>query len=158
MSMEGTTPRSRFWLLITALLVLIIVPFCIWGGWFEQMLDLQGAKRWMESLGLWAWLGGIALLLSDLVLPIPSTVVMSALGLAYGWFWGGVVSVAGSVLSGIVAYGLCLRFGRKPAVWLAGEAGLAKARPSSAVNAAAGSSRSPAGCPFFRRPSRASQG
>lgn len=118
--------RSRLWLLITALLVLIIAPFCIWGGWFEQMLDLHGAKAWMESLGPWAWLGGIALLVSDLVLPIPGTVVMSALGLAYGWFWGGVVSVAGSALGGLVAYALCRKFGHKPAIWLAGEDGLAK--------------------------------
>lgn len=109
-----------------ALLVLIIAPFSIWGGWFERMLDLQGAKGWMESLGPWAWLGGVVLLVSDLVLPIPGTVVMSALGLVYGWFWGGVASVAGSALGGLVAYALCRKFGHKPAVWLAGEEGLAK--------------------------------
>jgi uncharacterized membrane protein YdjX (TVP38/TMEM64 family) len=118
--------RSRFWHLIAALLVLIIAPFCIWGGWFEKMLDLQGAKAWMESLGAWAWLGGVALLISDLVLPVPSTVVMSALGLVYGWFWGGIASVAGAVLAGLVAYGLCRKFGHRPALWLAGDEGLAK--------------------------------
>jgi uncharacterized membrane protein YdjX (TVP38/TMEM64 family) len=118
--------RSRLWLLVVILLVLIIAPFCIWGGWFEKMLDLQGAKTWMESFGPWAWLGGIALLIGDLVLPIPGTVVMSALGLVYGWFWGGLASVCGSVLAGLVAYGLCRKFGRGPAVWLAGEVGLAK--------------------------------
>lgn len=118
--------RSHLWILVTTLLVLIIGPFVIWGGWFEQMLDLHGTKAWMESLGPWAWLGGIALLVSDLVLPIPGTVVMSALGLVYGWFWGGVVSVAGSALGGLVAYALCRKFGHKPAIWLAGEDGLAK--------------------------------
>lgn len=123
---ETDTHRSRLWLLITALLVLIIAPFCVWGGWFEKMLDLQGAKVWMESLGPWAWPGGIVLLVSDLVLPVPGTVVMSALGLVYGAFWGGVASVAGSMLSGLVAYSLCRRFGHKPAIWLAGEDGLAK--------------------------------
>src|SRR5215212_7067927 len=99
--------RSRLWLLIMVLLVLIIAPFCIWGEWFEKMFDLHGAKAWMESLGAWAWLGGVALLISDLVLPVPSTVVMSALGLVYGWFWGGLASVVGAVLAGLVAYGLC---------------------------------------------------
>ena len=117
---------SRLWLLITVLLVLIIAPFCIWGQWFEKMFDLHGAKAWMESLGPWAWLGGIALLVSDLVLPIPGTVVMSALGLVYGWFWGGVASVVGAMLGGLVAYWLCRKFGHKPALWLAGEEGLAK--------------------------------
>lgn len=125
--MPATAPRrSRLWLLVTALLALIIAPFCMWGGWFQRMLDLHGAKAWMESLGPAAWAGGIALLVGDLVLPIPGTVVMSALGLVYGWFWGGVANVAGSALSGLVAYALCRRFGHKPALWLAGEAGLAK--------------------------------
>ncbi len=119
-------PKTRFWLLVLALLAVIIGPFVIWGEWFERMLDLGGTKVWMESWGSWAWLGGIALLVSDLVLPIPGTVVMSALGLVYGWFWGGVASVAGSILAGLVAYALCRAFGRKPAVWLAGEKGLAK--------------------------------
>lgn len=123
---ENPPSRSHLWLLITALLGGIIGPFCIWGGWFEKLFDLQGAKAWMESLGSWAWLGGIALLVGDLVLPLPSTVVMSALGLVYGWFWGGVVSAAGSMLSGLVAYALCRRYGHRPALWLAGEAGLAK--------------------------------
>jgi uncharacterized membrane protein YdjX (TVP38/TMEM64 family) len=51
---------------------------------------------------------------------------MSALGLVYGWFWGGVASVFGSVLSGVIAYGLCRKFGHRAALWLAGEEGLAK--------------------------------
>lgn len=120
-------PRNaHFWLLVVVLLAFIIGPFLIWGSWFERMLDLQGAKAWMESLGSWAWAGGVLLLVSDLVLPIPGTVVMSALGLVYGWFWGGVLSTVGSILAGLVAYGLCRRFGRRPAVWLAGEEGLAK--------------------------------
>ena len=121
-----TVPRTHFWILVGVLLVLIIGPFLIWGSWFERLLDLQGAKTWMESLGSWAWAGGILLLVSDLVLPIPGTVVMSALGLVYGWFWGGLLSALGAVLAGMVAYGLCRKFGRRPALWLAGEGGLAK--------------------------------
>ena len=50
----------------------------------------------MESFGPFAWVGGVVLLVSDLVLPIPGTVVMSALGLVYGWFWGGIASVCGT--------------------------------------------------------------
>lgn len=118
--------RSHLWILVVTLLALIIGPFVVWGSWFEKMLDLHGAKAWMESLGAFAWLGGVALLVSDLVLPIPGTVVMSALGLAYGWLWGGLASTAGSALGGLVAYALCRKFGHRPALWLAGEEGLAK--------------------------------
>ena len=111
-----------------AILLLIILPFCFWGEWFERIFDLKGAKVWLESLGAWAWIGGVLLLVSDLLLPIPGTVVMSALGLVYGWFWGGVISSLGSILSGVVAYGLCRFYGQGIALWLAGEEGLAKGR------------------------------
>lgn len=118
--------RSRLWLLVLALLGLIGTPFVIWGGWFEKALSLEGAKAWLESLGPWSWLGGVVLLVGDLVLPIPGTVVMSALGLVQGWFWGGVSSASGSVLSAVIAYGLCRWLGRGVAVRLAGEDGLTR--------------------------------
>lgn len=124
--MNTPSHPSRLWMLVVVLLGLIIIPFFIWGDWFERMFDLQGAKQWMENLGPFAWVGGVALLVSDLVLPIPGTVVMSALGLVYGWFWGGIASVFGSVLSGMIAYGLCRKYGHPAAVWLAGAEGLAK--------------------------------
>ncbi|TLD71182.1 VTT domain-containing protein [Phragmitibacter flavus] len=116
--------HSRWWVLVGVLLALIIGPFVIWGGWFEGFFDLMGVKVWLEGLGSWAWAGGMLLLMADLVLPIPGTVVMSALGLVYGWFWGGVVSVVGSVLSGMLAYGVCRWWGHGAARWLAGEEGL----------------------------------
>lgn len=131
MSTEPPAPaphRSRLWLLVVAVLVFIILPFVFWGELFEKMFNLQGARQWLESLGAWAWLGGIALLVSDLALPIPGTVVMSALGLRYGWFLGGVISTSGSVLSGVVAYWLCKTFGHGVAIWLAGRDGLAKGK------------------------------
>lgn len=116
--------RSRWWILVIVLLGLILVPFGLWGAWFERFFDLAGAKAWMEGLGMWAWLGGMLLLVMDLFLPVPGTVVMSAMGLVYGWFWGGVLSGLGSVLSGVLAYGLCRTWGHGPARWLAGEEGL----------------------------------
>lgn len=118
--------RFRWWVLVFVLIVLILLPFFIWGEWFEKFFDLQGAKHWLEGLGHWAWIGGIGLLLVDLFLPIPGTVVISALGLVYGWWWGGLIGSVGSVLSGLAAYALCRFFGRPAALWLAGVEGLEK--------------------------------
>jgi uncharacterized membrane protein YdjX (TVP38/TMEM64 family) len=78
----------------------------------------------MEGYGAWAWAAGIVLLVADIVLPVPSTVVMSALGWMYGWWIGGLICSAGSMLSGIVAYGACRWLGRGAARWIAGEEGL----------------------------------
>jgi uncharacterized membrane protein YdjX (TVP38/TMEM64 family) len=68
----------------------------------------------------------IGLLVSDLFLPIPATPVMSAAGYLYGPFLGGVISLIGSVLCGLLAYVLSRAFGRRAAEWLAGAEGLAQ--------------------------------
>ena len=117
---------KRLYIIIALLLVTIIVPFMIWGEQFEAALSLEGARAWMERYGSWAWLAGIVLLCADIVLPIPSTVVMSALGLIYGWFWGGLAAAGGSLLAGAVAYVACRFAGHRAALWIAGQQGLAK--------------------------------
>lgn len=115
-------------LLVAVLLALVIGPFLIWGERFEAALSLEGARAWMEGFGDWAWAAGMGLLLADIVLPVPGTVVMSALGWRYGWFWGGLASAGGSMLAGTVAYALCRQFGRPVARWIAGEEGLERAK------------------------------
>lgn len=116
----------RVWLLILLLLAAIIGPFMIWGDHFDAALGLEGARAWMQTYGQWAWFAGMVLLCADIALPIPGTVVMSALGLMYGWWWGGVAAASGSWLSGLLAYAVCRYAGHGAARWIAGEEGLAK--------------------------------
>jgi uncharacterized membrane protein YdjX (TVP38/TMEM64 family) len=56
----------------------------------------------------WAWAIGIALLWFDLVLPVPQTAVIAALGIIYGPLLGGLLSSVGLISSGMVGYGLML--------------------------------------------------
>ena len=113
--------------LFLVLAVLVIVPFLIWGDFFFKLFEPQETEAWFSDLGKsWAWLAGIGLLVSDLFLPIPGTVVMSALGYVYGPWLGGVFSVLGSMLSGLLAYGLCRKMGRRAAERIAGREDLAK--------------------------------
>lgn len=67
-------------------------------------------------------------MLLDLVLPIPGTAVMSALGMIYGSMIGGLIGTLGSILSGLLAYGLCRAFGLKIAERIAGASALEKSR------------------------------
>ena len=70
----------------------------------------------------WGWLAAMGLLVADLVLPVPATGVMSALGYVYGTWAGGLIGAAGSFLSGVAAYELCRAGGQKAADRLLGPA------------------------------------
>jgi uncharacterized membrane protein YdjX (TVP38/TMEM64 family) len=113
-------------LILSAALVLIgtIVPYLIWGDALEAAFTVEGARAWMAGYGAGAGLAGMGLLVADLALPIPSTLVMSALGLTYGTWIGGLYAAGGTVLAGLVAYALSRWLGRPLALRLAGEEGL----------------------------------
>ncbi|MBL9116895.1 MAG: VTT domain-containing protein [Verrucomicrobiaceae bacterium] len=114
---------SRWWLLVFVLVAFLITPFVIWGEAFEG----GDVGQWLAMYGKWAWAVGIGLLCADILLPIPGTLVMSALGFLYGWLLGGCIAAAGSCLAGLVAYWGSRWGGRGAAVWIAGEDSLAKA-------------------------------
>ena len=69
----------RIWLLFLTLALLFAVPFLLFGDAFEAWLAGDGAKKWLESFGAWAWAVAVALLVGDLVLPVPATAVMAGL-------------------------------------------------------------------------------
>lgn len=117
--------RHRF-LAGTVLLTLLgaIVPYLVWGEALERAFTLDGARGWMAGHGAGAGVAGVGLLIADLALPIPSTLVMSALGLLYGTWLGGLYAAAGTALAGLVAYVLSRWLGRPLALRLAGEEGL----------------------------------
>ncbi|MEZ4703046.1 MAG: VTT domain-containing protein [Rhodothermales bacterium] len=108
------------------LAVLFLIPFLIWGGQIEAMFSQDGTVAWLRGYGAWAWMAGIVLLMSDIVLPVPGTVVMSALGFVYGPVAGGLLAALGAFLGGALGYGLCRLLGRKAALRLLGEADLEK--------------------------------
>lgn len=92
---------------------LVLGAWMIWGDSWEGSFTLAGSVKWLESAGPWAWAAGIALLVGDLFLPVPGTVVISALGYVYGVLVGGLLASVGLILSGIAGYGLGRMFGEK---------------------------------------------
>jgi uncharacterized membrane protein YdjX (TVP38/TMEM64 family) len=67
----------------------------------------------LRKHGNWAWAVGIALIWADLVLPIPQTAVIAALGIIYGTLLGGLLSSLALVTSGLLGYGLMLTSARR---------------------------------------------
>jgi len=60
----------------------------------------------LRAHGSWAWALGIALIWADLVLPIPQTAVIAALGIVYGTVLGGLLGSLGLITGGLLGYGL----------------------------------------------------
>ena len=58
----------------------------------------------LQKYHAWAWALGIALIWADLVLPIPQTAVIAALGILYGTLLGGLLGSLGLITSGLLGY------------------------------------------------------
>src|SRR5215207_5677629 len=74
----------------------------------------------------WAWAIGIALIWADLVLPIPQTSVIAALGIIYGTLLGGLLGSLGLITGGLLGYGLMRTSARRLAQRFAGPQSLHK--------------------------------
>lgn len=120
-------PLLRLFGVVLLLAVAVALPFALFGDQIEAVLTVDGAVDWMRGTG-WAWAAGVALIVSDIVIPVPSTAVMAGLGILYGPIIGGILSAAGSILAGSTGYWLCRALGPRTAEKLAGSKGLAQAR------------------------------
>src|SRR5688572_2437925 len=68
--------------------------------------DASDAVSMLRDYGSWAWAVGIALIWADLVLPVPQTAVIAALGIIYGTVVGGLLGSVALISSGILGYAL----------------------------------------------------
>jgi uncharacterized membrane protein YdjX (TVP38/TMEM64 family) len=66
----------------------------------------------LREYDAWAWAVGIALIWADLVLPLPQTVVIAALGIIYGTVLGGLLGSVGLITGGLLGYALMLTSAR----------------------------------------------
>lgn len=117
----------RLILLVLGLAFAVALPFAIWGEHVEAVVSVDGAVAAIRDSS-WGPLAGVGLIVSDVVLPVPSTAVMAALGVVYGPLVGGALAAAGSLLAGSLGYGLCRALGPRVAERLAGREGLEEAR------------------------------
>jgi uncharacterized membrane protein YdjX (TVP38/TMEM64 family) len=120
-------PSLGISLLIVVVLLVPILPWIVWGPrlevWATGLVSGEGASTASRFV---VGIVGVGLLASDSFLPVPSTVVMSALGLALGTIAGGVAASFGVFCSGAIAYLVCRRWGVGIARRIAGEKGLVR--------------------------------
>jgi uncharacterized membrane protein YdjX (TVP38/TMEM64 family) len=116
----------RLYLFLFVLVAVMLAPVVI----LDDEIDSYFAgERGMENLrayGSVAWLIGMGLIISDLCLPVPSTAVISALGMLYGPWLGGLIGGVASIVAGLIAFAGCRLLGVGVQRFLVGEANLEK--------------------------------
>jgi len=96
----------RWSLVLFTILALIVVPFLLFERQFNALADVV-ARRDASSMSVAA--GIAALLASDVVLPIPSSIVSAAAGMLLGFGRGTVVVWIGMSLSCLCGYAIGAR-------------------------------------------------
>lgn len=121
----------RLLVLFIALAVVVLVIFAIWGDNLMLIFSHEGTIDWLNAFGNWAWAAAIILLMSDILLPLPATLIMSALGFIYGPVAGGFIASIGSFLAGSLGYWLCRLVGENAALALLGKKDFEKGKKLS---------------------------
>jgi uncharacterized membrane protein YdjX (TVP38/TMEM64 family) len=116
----------RLLLVCIAFFIIFIGSYLIWGDFFEQLLGGDQAIHYLQSFGPWAWIAAIALMLTDVILPIPATAVLATLGIIYGPILGGIIGSIGMYAAGTAAYLMCRLLGENTTRKLLGERGYKK--------------------------------
>ena len=101
--------------LAIGLFILLLLPFLLWGRGVEELFTIDGTISWLRGFGVWGVAAAVLLLASDILLPIPATLVMTALGMLYGPVVGGLIGAGGSFLGGMIAFLVCAKLGRPAA-------------------------------------------
>lgn len=118
--------RTLWWLVV--ILALVAIPFAVAGWWIEPQIERWLESEWFRSHRLaGTWLAAV-LLCSDILVPVPASVVCTWLGAEWGPGWGGLVSAGGLFLSAALGF----LIGRTPA--LRKFAGFAETGPRSGWN------------------------
>jgi uncharacterized membrane protein YdjX (TVP38/TMEM64 family) len=68
--------------------------------------ETNAAVLTLREYERWAWAVGIALIWADVILPVPQTVVIAALGIIYGGWIGGLLGSVGLITGGLLGYAL----------------------------------------------------
>jgi membrane-associated protein len=116
-------------LLIPLLFILVSATAAfVLGSRLEIPESFAEAVAWLRSFERWAWAVAMAVIIGDFLLPLPSTPALVCLGIVYGPWLGGLLGGVATTSAGLLAFGTTRALGRRGALYLVGEADLARAQ------------------------------
>ena len=89
----------------------------------ENILGIQTepmVEAWIQTAGTNEAVLIVALLAVDILLPVPSSLVMIVSGAAFGVLWGSVLALAGSIAGEWLGFELARAYGPRASAWLIG--------------------------------------
>lgn len=101
---------KRYLLIAATLIVFFTILFLIVEALHVPLLS--DPTPWMKHGGVVAACVGVGLLIADVLLPVPSSLVMVAHGALFGVLWGTTLSLIGSVGAAIFGFAIGRRGGR----------------------------------------------
>jgi uncharacterized membrane protein YdjX (TVP38/TMEM64 family) len=101
---------KRYLLTFAAMIVFFTILFLIVEALGVPLLS--DPTPWMKHGGILAATIGVGLLIADVVLPVPSSIVMVAHGALFGVLWGTILSLIGSVGAAVFGFAIGRRGGK----------------------------------------------
>lgn len=139
-SMVNLDSRSVRWVrfaLAVATLVAFALAYLLSAGFRSEVEqaagilgrgDVAGLRDYILSYGAWApVVSTLLMVLQALAAPLPAFLLSFANGLAFGTFWGGMLSLAGATLAAAISFWLARALGRMPVEALIGNTSLESA-------------------------------
>jgi uncharacterized membrane protein YdjX (TVP38/TMEM64 family) len=120
---KGEKPGKELATIIVGAALLMLASCA---GRLPTIEETNAAVSRLRDHDAWAWALGIGLIWADLVLPVPQTAIIAALGIVYGAVVGGLVGSFALITSGLLAYFLMRTHARRFFVRLAGQRSLDK--------------------------------
>lgn len=100
---------KRYWAVTASILALLLVLFLVVGAIGVPLLT--DPSPWLERGGVLTAVVGVSLLVVDIALPVPSSLVMIAHGAVFGVVLGTLLSLAGSVGAALLGFAVGRRGG-----------------------------------------------
>lgn len=120
--------------LVLGLAATVVLAYVLHDGFRGEIARASGVLAtgngvtigdYLRGFGVWAPVASLGLMLVQAVAaPVPAILVAFGNGLAFGVFWGGVLTVVGQTLAAVVCFGIARALGRGTVEALASRYGL----------------------------------